>query len=374
MTTATSPSRAANEPSPHAQTPRPVGRTPWWVWLLIVAAVSGGTWAIVHKVRANRSADHAQGGGAGGRHGGGGGDQPVVVATARRGDLPVYLYGLGTVTPLQTVTLRTRVDGAITQIHYTEGQHVKTGDFLLQIDPRPYQAVLDQAKGQLVKDRATLASAVWNVQQDQQAILSKAIAEQQVHTDTATRDNTQGAIDVDQANIEAAQVNLDYCHVTSPIDGVIGLRLVDNGNIVHASDTTALTVITQLKPITVIFTLPEGDLATLRRRMDTGAPVQVDAYDTSLTHRLARGTLLATDSAIDPTTGTVKVKATFDNGDDALFPNQFVNARLLVDTIRGAVLIPTSAIQTDATGSKFVYAVRPGTDTVDVRSVTPGRR
>ena len=376
------PARVAPSPAPAAparplppQLPPAGGRTRWWVWLLIVVVAAGLAALLVHRIHSVRAASAASssGSGGGGRRGGGGPahDLPVVVATARRGDLPVYLWGLGNVTPLKTVDLLTRVDGVITKINYTEGQHVKAGDFLLQIDARPYQAVLDQAKGQLAKDQATLDSAKWNVQQDQLAMKDRSIAEQQLHTDTATRDSTIGAIAVDQANIEAAQVNLDYCHITSPIDGTIGLRLVDVGNIVHAAGTTSLAVIAQETPISVVFTLVEDELEQLQRRMNTGQPVRVDAYDRDKSHRLARGTLLALDSTIDPTTASIKIKAQFDNADHALFPSQFVNARVLVDTVRGAVLVPTAAVQHNATGAAFVYVVENG-DTVKARPVTTG--
>ena len=358
MTTASSTSTAPLHPAS-------TGRIPWWAWVLIVAAVGGLTWAVVHRVRAARS-DAA----VGDKRRGGSRELPVVVANVRRGELPVYLYGLGTVTPLKTVTLRTRVDGAITAIDYVEGQHVKQGQFLLQIDERPYKALLDQAKGQLARDTATQSSAEWNVKQDQEAIKTKAISEQVLHNDTAARDAAAGSVAIDRANVEAAQVNVDYCHVVSPIDGVIGLRQVDVGNIVHAGDTTALAVITQLQPITVLFTLPEDDLAQLRRRMDTDQPVTVDAYDRTLRTRLARGKLLALDSAIDPTTLTIKAKAEFDNGDASLYPSQAVNARLLVDTVRDAVLVPTAAIQHSPTET-FVYVVG-GDNAVKVRPVTPG--
>jgi multidrug efflux system membrane fusion protein len=367
------PAHAVPEPARPAapQLPAASGRTRWWVWVLIVAVAAGLAALLVHRIHAVKAASAAAATATAGGRKGGTHDLPVVVATARRGDLPVYLYGLGTVTPLKTVNLLTRVDGTITEIHYTEGQHVKAGDFLLQIDPRPYQAVLDQAKGQLIKDQAAKAIAEWNVKQDTEALKTKAIAEQQLQTDEAARDTAIGSIEVDQANIEAAQVNLDYCHVTSPIDGTIGLRLVDVGNIVHAAGTTSLAVITQEQPITVVFTLVEDELEQLLRRMNTGQPVRVDAYDRNLTHRLARGTLLAVDSTIDPTTGTIKIKAQFDNKDNALYPSQFVNARVLVDTIRQAVLVPTPAIQHNSTGASFVYKVEDG-NTVKMVPVTLG--
>ena len=343
------------------------GRTRWWVWVIVVVAVVGLGALLAWRIQSVRAASATS---TSAHHGGG--KLPVVVATARTGNLPIYLYGLGTVTPLKTVNVLSRVDGAITQVNYTEGQHVKAGDFLLQIDPRPYQAALDQAKGQLAKDQAAKGIAAWNVKQDTQAMETKAIAQQQLQTDQAALATATGAIEVDQANIDAAQVNLNYCHITSPIDGQIGLRQVDLGNIVHAAGTTSLAVITQRHPITVVFTLEEGDLERLEQRMATGQPVPVDAFNQNLTSKLGSGTLLAVDNVIDPATLTVKIKAQFPNANNALFPSQAVNARLLVDTVRGAVLVPAAAIQNSPTGSKFVYVVEGAAHTVKMRPVTVG--
>jgi multidrug efflux system membrane fusion protein len=281
-------------------------------------------------------------------------DLPVIVATARRGDLDQYLVGLGTVTPLNTVTVKSRVDGAITQVNFVEGQMIHEGDFLLQIDPRPYDAALKQAQGQLAKDQATKDSADWNVQQDKTAGIG--ISQQILHNDIAASEQAAGAIEVDHANIETANLNLTYAHVTAPISGRIGLRLVDQGNIVHASDTTGLAVITQLQPITVVFTLPEDDIAQIQKH--TNQPMLVDAYDRDLTEKLASGKVLAIDNQIDPTTGTVRIKAQFDNENSELFPSQFVNARLLVNTVRNAVVVPSAGIQHSPT-STFAYVVTP---------------
>ncbi len=325
----------------------------WWVYLVLaVAAVGFGIFVVhlVHMAKENSAAmtdKHKS------AH-----DLPVVIARARVGDMDQYLLGLGTVTPTATVTLKSRVDGEIKEIGFVEGQMVKQGDFLLQIDPRPYEAALKQAQGQLAKDMATQRGADWNVQQDTIALKDTGISQQQLITDTATRDSAAGAVLIDQANIEAAQLNLTYAHITSPITGRIGLRLVDLGNIVHATDTTGLAVITQLQPITVVFTLPEDNIEQIEKRMAGGQPLKVDAYDRDLTTKLASGNVLAIDTQVDPTTGTLKVKAQFDNKNMELFPNQFVNARMLVNTVHHAVLVPTAAIQ-HSPNSTFVYLVKP---------------
>ncbi len=356
--------RVAEAPVPVAHTAPPLAaptagapvkehRSSWWVYLILLLVVLGFGYFIYTRLESAKASATAASQKQKFAH-----DLPVTVARSTRGDMDQYLVGLGTVTPLSTVTLKSRVDGAITQIAFEEGQMVKAGDFLLQIDPRPYEAALKQAQGQLAKDEALKDSADWNVKADEEAIKDKGITEQQLHTDTATRDQDAGAILVDQANIDTAQLNVTYAHITSPITGRIGLRLVDLGNIVHASDTSGLAVITQLQPITVVFTLPEDNIAQLQKRIANGQPLAVDAYDRDLTKKLATGKLLALDNQVDPTTGTVKIKALFDNTDNALFPSQFVNARLLVNTITDAVLVPSAAIQHSPT-STFVYVVTP---------------
>jgi multidrug efflux system membrane fusion protein len=334
--------------------PRPAAapaRGRWWIYPLLAVVVIGFGFLVYHLVSSAKSSTAEQSQKAKAAH-----DLPVVIATTRIGDLPQYLVGLGTVTPLNTATVKSRVDGAITQIAFTEGQIVHEGDFLLQIDPRPYEAALKQAQGQLAKDTAAKESADWNVQQDKLA--GNGISQQQMHNDTAAAAQAEGAIEVDQAAIDTANLNLTYAHITAPITGRIGLRMVDIGNIVHASDTTGLAVITQLQPITVIFTLPEDNIAQIQRQLSKGQPMAVDAYDRDLTEKLATGTVLAVDNQIDPTTGTVRIKAQFDNADGALFPSQFVNARLLVNTIHDAVLVPSAGIQ-HSPSSTFAYVLTP---------------
>jgi membrane fusion protein, multidrug efflux system len=330
----------------------PSGASRWWVYVILAIVVAGFGYFIYHELQASKAsgADNSKRA----VH-----DLPVMVERVRRGDLDQYLVGLGTVTPLNTVTVKSRVDGAITDILFTEGQKVTKGQRLIDIDSAPYDAALAQAQGQLQKDSAALESASWNVEADEKAIKENAgISELQLHQDTATRDSDKGLVALDTAAIQAANVNIAYCHITSPIDGTIGLRLVDLGNIVHASDTTGLLVITQLQPITVIFTVAEDNIDQVQKRINSGLAVPVDAYDRDLTQKIATGTLLAIDNEIDPTTGTVKIKAIFDNTDKALFPSAFVNARMLVNTIKNAVLVPSAAIQ-HSPSSTFAYVVVP---------------
>ncbi len=339
-------------PSRDGRPARAARRSRWWVWAVLAVVAVGGGFAVYHRLEASRAAANEKKAQEHGVHA-----TPVLVATARRGDLDLYLSGLGTVTPLNTVDVRTRVDGAITAVDFVEGQHVKLHQTLFEIDARPYKATLAQAQGQRKKDQAAKTSADWNVEQDSLALADHSIAQQQMETDTAARDTAAGAIAVDDANIMAAQLNVDYCNVESPLDGEIGLRMVDVGNIVHAADTASLAVVTQLQPITVIFSLREDDLNRLMRRQSDGGPITVDAYDHDLHTKVATGTLLAIDNQIDPTTGMVKIKAQFANGHNELFPSEFVNARLLVQTVRDAVLVPERAIQRDAEGNAFVYTV-----------------
>ena len=265
------PPRVAETPSPvQSNSLAKPHRSSWWVYLILFVVVAGFGYFIYSRLIAAKSSGDGATQKRNAAH-----PLPVVVANSRRGDMDQYLIGLGTVTPLKTVTVKSRVDGAITRIAFTEGQSVKEGDFLIEIDPRPYDATLKQTQGQLAKDKAALDSAEWTVKADQEAIKDKGITEQQLHMDTATRDQDAGAIEIDQANIDAAQLNLTYSHITSPIAGRIGLRLVDLGNIVHSTDTTGLAVITQLQPITVVFTLPEDDIAQIEKRMAAGGKVSV---------------------------------------------------------------------------------------------------
>jgi multidrug efflux system membrane fusion protein len=292
---------------------------------------------------------------------------PVVAVTARSGDLPIHIDGLGTVAAFSTVTVRTRVDGQLLKIGFVEGQLVHEGDLLAEIDGRTFAVQLEQAQGQLARDEALLKNARTDLQRYQDA--SAAVPRQQVDTAASVVSQYQAALQVDQSQIDSAKLQLTYCRILSPITGKIGLRLVDAGNMVHASDPGGLGVITQVQPIAVQFSLPQDDLPRVRRAMAAGE-VTVDAYDRTLRNRLSTGELLAMDSQIDSSTGTVRLKAVFDNLDEALFPNQFVNARLLVDTRRSAVLVPAAAVQRGAQ-SLFVYVVRAD-ETVEVRTVTLG--
>jgi membrane fusion protein, multidrug efflux system len=295
---------------------------------------------------------------------------PVTAARARKGDIGVYFTGLGAVTPVYTVTVTTRVDGQLMNIFYKEGQTVHKGEVLAEIDPRPFEVQLKQAEGQLVKDQANLQNARVDLARYQELIKRNAVAEQQLATQQATVVQDEGIVKTDQGLIDSAKLNLVYSKITSPISGRVGLRLVDPGNIVLAAANTPLLVITQIEPITVIFTISEDQLPSVLQRFRAGQKLEVDAYDRNLKKKLSQGYLLTMDNQIDQTTGTLKLRAIFDNKDDALFPNQFVNARLLVEEKKGVTLIPTAAIQRSSQNT-YVYLVKPD-QTVTVRNVTLG--
>ena len=293
---------------------------------------------------------------------------PVSVATAERRDMPYYLTGLGSVTAYYTVSVKSRVDGELMQVNFKEGQNVQKGDLLAVIDPRPYQVALDQAQATLFKDQAAQRDAELNYQRDKQLLdESGAMSQQQVDTQRATANQFEGAVRNDQATIDSAKLNLVYCHITAPVSGRIGLRQVDPGNIVHANDTNAMFVITQLQPIAVLFTLPEDNLQAVSRQMAKSTLV-VDAYARDNQTKLATGTLLTIDNEIDQTTGTGKLKAVFDNKDNALWPNQFVNIRLLLEVRKDSTAVPAAAIQRGPQGT-YVFVAKSD-NTVDVRPVT----
>lgn len=280
---------------------------------------------------------------------------PVQAATATQQTVPRYLSGLGTATAANTVTVTSRVDGQLMAIHFTEGQQVKAGDLLAEIDPRPFQVQLTQAQGQLAKDQATLANARRDLARYQQLVKTNLVSRQELDTQASLVQQTEGAIKADQGAVDSAKLQITYSRITAPIDGRVGLKLVDVGNYVTSGSTTGLVVITQTHPIDVVFTLPEGNIADLLKAQKAG-PVSVEAWDRTNQNKLTTGSLLSLDNQIDTATGTIKLKARFANEDDALFPNQFVNARLQVDTLHDAVVIPTAALQMGNEGN-FVWAL-----------------
>jgi multidrug efflux system membrane fusion protein len=333
-----------------------------WISLAAIVALAITAWAGVRQSRSRAEAASAK-------------DKappptPVVAAPARKGKIEVYLTGLGTVTPVYTVAVKSRVDGQVLKVLYKEGQAVRKGNPLVEIDPRPFEVQLTQAEGQLIKDRAALQNGQVDLQRYQTLIAKNAVAQQIEATQRATVLQDQGAVKIDEGNIASAKLNLTYCHITSPIDGRVGLRLVDPGNMVTASAGTALVVITQTDPITVIFTLPEQQLAPVLKRIRAGEQLMVDALDSDSKTSIARGRLTTVDNQIDQTTGTLKLRAVFSNHDGLLFPNEFVNAQLLVDEKKDVTLVPNAAVQRN--GSKtFVYLVKPD-HSVTVREVTIG--
>jgi len=292
---------------------------------------------------------------------------PVATAIVKLGDISIYINALGTVTPVYTVTVTSRVAGELTEIHYTEGQLVKKGDLLAVIDPRPYQAALMQAQGQLSRDKALLKNAYLDLSRYQEAFGRHAIPEQTLATQRSVVEQDGGIVMLDQGNLDAARVNLDYTRITAPISGRVGLRLMDLGNIVQANGSAALVTITQLQPITVIFTIAEDYIADVVKQMQGQKRLSVDALDREQQRVIAHGELLSLDNAIDPTTGTVKARAIFANASTELFPNQFVNAKLLVRTLQKVPLIPSAAVQRNADES-YVYTILPD-GTVQSKSI-----
>jgi membrane fusion protein, multidrug efflux system len=307
-------------------------------------------------------------------HAGGGAGKgrpaPVVAQPVHKGDIEIHFTGIGTVTPRNTVTVRTRVDGQLMRVLFREGQTVKAGAPLAEIDPRPFEVQLLQAQGTLAHDQALLDNARIDLERYRTLYEQDSGSRQQWDTQKALVEQYQGAIQSDQAQIDSAKLQLVYCHIKAPISGRTGLRLVDPGNIVHAADSTGLVVITQLQPVTVVFTLPEEQLPAVRKRLVAGGEIPVDAYDPAQQNRLASGVLLAVDNQIDNTTGTIRLKAEFPNQDDSLFPNQFVNADLLVDTLHDVLVLPLAAIQRGVQGT-YVYVVGPD-QKVAVRPVQLG--
>jgi multidrug efflux system membrane fusion protein len=350
----------------------------WWVWIIVFGLIAYGCFELYQSENTRKAEMTAKKGNKGPR------SVPVVAATARSGDMPVYLQGLGTVTAFNSVIVKPRVDGQLISVNFREGQEVHQGDLLATLDPRPFQVVLDQAngnlaqaKGTLAKDQAALRDAQANYVRDQELFKQQIIAQQQLDTQLASADQIRGSIEADNAAIQAAQatinsanLNLFYTRITAPISGRIGLRQVDSGNIIHSTDPNGLAVIAQLQPIAVLFTIPEDQLQPVLTKLRQGVKLRADAYDRDETKKLDEGTLLTVDNQIDPTTGTSKLKAVFSNANHSLFPNQFVNIRLWLDTKHGAVIVPVVAIQRGPSGT-FVYLVGPDSK-VSVRAVKVG--
>lgn len=339
----------------------------WVILLLVVATAAGGGWfyrerwwphaAALFAARTPPAKPQAR-------------VIPVITAVVKKRDLDLYLNGLGTVTALKTVTIRSRVEGELTKVAFTEGQMVKEGDLLAEIDPRPFEVQRDQAAGQLARDEATLKAAKLTLARYERLVPTKSVTAQELDDQIALVQQTEGTIKTDKAMVANAELQLTYCRIISPINGRIGLRLVDAGNIVRANDPNGLAVITQLQPIALVFTIPQDDIPRVQKRMREGHELVVDAYDRDFRTKLAAGKLLATDNQVDPATGTLRLKAIIDQEDNSLFPNQFVNTRLLVDTRRDAIVVPSAAVQRGPS-STFVYVVKSD-ETVELRNVTVG--
>ncbi|CAI8735771.1 MdtA/MuxA family multidrug efflux RND transporter periplasmic adaptor subunit [Kosakonia quasisacchari] len=341
---------------------------------VVVMAVAGVAWyQFAHKDTSSSAAGQTQRQSApgGGRHGmRGGALPPVQAATATREAVPRYLSGLGTITAANTVTVRSRVSGQLMAIHFQEGQQVKAGDLLAEIDPSQFKVALAQAQGQLAKDKATLANARRDLSRYQQLAKTSLVSRQDLDSQQALVTESEGTVKADEASVASAQLELDWSRITAPISGRVGLKQVDIGNQISSSDTTGIVVLTQTHPIDLVFTLPESEIATVVQAQKAGQQLVVEAWDRTNKQKLSSGTLLSLDNQIDATTGTIKLKARFDNQDDALFPNQFVNARMLVATQQDAVVIPAAALQMGNEGN-FVWVLNDKNQ-VSKHTVTPG--
>jgi multidrug efflux system membrane fusion protein len=358
----------------------------WWFWVIVLALVAGGGYKFWTKKKAEQEQAAAMGGGFGGPPGPGGPRRPgagagpggnfamqatpVGVARARVQNVDVFLNGLGSVTPTATATVRARVDGQLQKLHYKEGQVVKAGDLLAEIDPRTFQVAVTQAEGQLARDRALLNSARIDLKRYQTLLAQDSIAGQQVDTQAALVKQYEGTVKADEGSLASARLQLSFARVTAPISGRLGLKQADVGNNITTGDTNGVVIITQLQPITAIFSIPEDNIPSVLRQLQSGRKLPTQAWDREQKKKLADGVLLTIDNVVDATTGTVKLKAQFPNTDFALFPSQFVNIRLLLNTEENAIVIPTAAIQRGSKGL-FVYVVT-AEHTVTVRNIKTG--
>lgn len=353
-----------------------------WLWILLIVIALGAAGGIYywHSKQGATAAAGTEtattGATTGGRHGKGGASDKirVVTATATKGDIDVYLVGLGSVVPLNTDTIQSRVNGQLMEVDFTEGQIVKAGDKLLQIDDRPYKAQLEQYKAQKEHDEALLEDAKLDLQRYDTLLAQNSIQSQTRDTQAAVVKQDQATVDSDQALIDQTALNIAYCDITAPIGGRVGLRLVDVGNYVQSTSSSGLVVINQIQPITVVFTIPEDSIPAVQPKLNAGTQLAVEAYDRANKNKLADGVLLTSDNQVDPSTGTLKMKALFQNTDNALFPNQFVNTKLLVETKKDVVIIPVAAIQYGTQGT-FVFVVDdddPKNATVSMQNITVG--
>jgi membrane fusion protein, multidrug efflux system len=346
------------------------------MWIVVAVLIVAGllAWHPWNRGSATDSSQSARQAGGGGRRGGAAGSaaqpQPVHVATVTQGEMPVVINSLGTVTPLASVTVKTQINGTLQEVAFREGQMVKKGDLLAQVDPRPYEISLRNAQGTLAKDRALLQTARLDLKRYQMLLSQDSIASQQVDTQASLVQQYEGTVKSDEANVDTFKLDLTYARITAPVSGRVGLRQVDPGNYVTTGDANGVVIITQLQPISVIFTTSEDNLTAILKPLHAGTKMSVTAYDRANTVSLESGYLETVDNQIDTTTGTVKLRASFDNKESMLFPNQFVNTKLLVDVIKDAVIVPTPAVLNGSSGA-FVYVVKPD-NTVTVRNVKIG--
>jgi multidrug efflux system membrane fusion protein len=331
------------------------------VWIIVLLVFAGGFYLVLRKRDASATAAKSPRGG--------GGPVSLVTATAKQGEIGVYLDSIGTVTPVYTASITSQVNGVVTAVHYKEGQLVRKGDSLIDIDARPYQASLLQAQGTLERDTNLLAQSRMDLDRYHEAWARNAIPKQTLDDQEKLVLQQQGTLKFDEGVVRFDQIQVDYCHIVAPISGRVGLRLVDPGNVVQSSGNLTLVVVAQIQPITVIFTVPEDNLDQVQQRLRKNAKLAVDAYDRSALKHIAAGMLITLDNQIDTTTGTVKARASFDNKDAGLFPNEFVNVRLLVDTHHGAILIPSSTIQHNGQ-TAFVYVLQD--NVAHMRVIQPG--